>query len=116
MGFGVGTGNVDKNDIFKAVLVNEGGRVSWSKIEAINTGPSPRKVMAAATVANGDLFIQGGCCWVDGSNKAQQDTWKLKFAENSNEWEQLQDGPEPKLGHSADIVGPLVVFIGGEEG
>ena len=69
--------------------------------------------MAAATVANGDLFIHGGLALVDIRMKAQQDTWKLKF--DSNEWEQLQDSPEPKCWHSADVVGPLVVFIGGWE-
>ena len=70
--------------------------------------------MAAATLANGDLFIHGGQEWSSySSNKAQGDAWKLKFA--SNEWEQLQDGAEPKCFHSAFIVGPLVFILGGGE-
>ena len=113
VGFGEVSCGIQKNDIFNGVLENEGTQVNWSKIEIINadTGPCARWMLTATTLANGDLFIHGG---LDSSNKAQQDTWKFKF--DSNEWEQLQDGLEPKFCHSADIVGSLVVFIGGIEG
>ena len=65
--------------------------------------------MTAVTETNGDVFFYGG----DDGRKAQQDTWKLKLA--TNEWEQLPDGAEPKWAHSADIVGPLVVLLGGDK-
>ncbi len=86
---GCGIGNVGfKQDIFRGDL--EGLRITWTEIKAINTGPSARHGMTAATETNGDVFFYGG----RDSRKAQQDTWKLKLA--TNEWEQLPDGAEPK--------------------